>query len=647
VFGTTRQISERFGTVACWQTIRREYGHNAAFSLRTPAGAFVRQGERYGVAMSARVADTGDRSRVFGWLAGLILGVVASAEGLTVPATLADPIEIRSRSRLDVETATLGLRLSVSVRVEDDAGEPVAQVPVRLELVAASGQRMEFVQLTDRAGQARLVEVMDEGDWSLRVSWDGRGAVDPMTELRSLTLRSAAVAFEGPEHLFLTQTQVPADFTWRALVNGQPLESGAWVATSECLAITPSEGGTFGQGMISLSARRLSPLQVEGCNLRLTLANGDGWQGGAILVPLLDLPASTGLGVEVQAEGAVPWLSDSWLVTPWAASSAGPLSMGVIEVWHEDSRLGDYRPGTDTTPLVWTPEVTPQGSLELRLLDDAGALAARVVVPLSIPGDPFGWLPWVPVVAAGVIVLSWLVRSGMWVWLPALTRKSASRTPRVASEQAAVRVEDADGRTSRLIVEDSHTRMSIPAQIWTKQGNSDAFAPLPVGVDPWLHDADMDVRIEAPGYANYEARLSRPDASVVVVVRLTENRRLVLATFTETLGSLGAERVPTDWWGKRSPSEFLVPAMEMVRGLRQPSAPTQVRRRRFNELQAADAGALDPVDALEALFLLVDEVCFGTARPVPEAAVIKAQLLADRVLNRAKGPPVMSSARTE
>ena len=71
------------------------------------------------------------------------------------------------------------------------------------------------------------------------------------------------------------------------------------------------------------------------------------------------------------------------------------------------------------------------------------------------------------------------------------------------------------------------------------------------------------------------------------------------------------------------------------------------RPRRRSGAAALTSFTLDPVDALEALFLLVDEVCFGTARPVPEAAVIKAQLLAGRILNRAKGPPVMSSARTE
>jgi hypothetical protein len=578
-------------------------------------------------------------------LVAVTFSVVAAVLVMHTPTAFADPIEIRSRSRLEVETATQGLQLRVRVRVEDDAGEPVAQVPVRLELTASDGRRMEFVELTDRAGQARLLEVVDEGTWSLRASWNGRGTVDPVTEVRSLQLRSAAVAFDGPDHLFLAQTQLPADVTWLALVDGQPVGQGAWIATSDCLKISPSEGVTSGQGVISLSVRLLRAVGQQECRLRLTMADGDGWQGGAISLLLLELPVSTTLGVDVQADGAVAWLSDSWRVTPSATTSTGPLGMGSIEVWHEDLRVGEFRLGIDAEPLVWSPDVRPYGSLELRLHDDAGALASRAIVPLPMPADPFWWLPWVPGVAAALIVVSWLARRGLLVWVPALSRIPGSRTVKVASEQAAVRIESADGRTSRLMIEDSYTRSAVAAQVWTREPDVGAFESLEDGADPWLRAMLVEVRVEAQGYAAVELRLQRPDVSEVVVVRLTENRRLVLATFTETLGLLGAQKVPADWWGKRSPSEFLVPAMEMVRGLREPSAPMDVRRRRFNELQALDAGTLDPVDALEALFLLVDEVCFGTERPVPEAAVTKARMLGNRVLNRPQRAPLVSSAR--
>lgn len=600
--------SDRFGHLASSKTLRRECSRNTRFTSWTAAVYSV-----------------------------LLLALPSVA--------LADPIEVRSRSQLEVETTSQGRLLRVRARVEDDAGQPLSQVPVRVALIRRSGERLELVALTDRAGRARFNEVLEEDDWTVRVTWDGRGAVDPVTEEQTLTIRQSTVAFDGPQQMFLGQTEQAAELTWRALVDDQPVDLGVWVATSDCMEVLPSEGATTSNGVISLSVRRLPGSVNAGCDMRLTMAAGDWWLGGALSVPLTELPASTTLGVEVEAEGAVSWLADTWLVTPSASTTDGPLGLGVIEVWHEDTWVGDFQPGIDTDPLRWMPDGRPEGSLELRLLDDAGQVVARSLVEIPVPADPFAWMPWVLGASAGVIVLAWLIRSGLPGWLVPRPGGESGRRPQTAQAGVAVRVEPAYGRPSRIVVEDSHTGHRIDATVSVREPDSAEFHVLHTDTDPWRTSPKVEIRVFAEGYAALSVEVSRPSAGEIVVVALTENRRLVLATFTETLGLIGAQRVQSDWWGKRSPSEFLGPAMDVVRGLREPSAVSDVRRRRFNELQSIDPGTLDPVDALEALFLLVDEVCFGTPAPVSETAVGRAEQLAERALSRLQ-PVGRQPART-
>lgn len=200
---------------------------------------------------------------------------------------------------------------------------------------------------------------------------------------------------------------------------------------------------------------------------------------------------------------------------------------------------------------------------------------------------------------------------------------------------------DEGGDLACIRVVDGDTGAVLTAPRWTGDSVQQLTVHDETGVTAVAAgEGPLQLRIDIEGYAPFDGPVERPGPGQTAVIHLRQYRRLVLDELDRVIRFAGLPGDAATWWGRRSPSEFRDPVEEKLRGLRMVEPTPGLPRERLDALtlRLATRG-LAPLEALEALFLHVDDACFGRAGGATEADVRVAAELVDAILRDAGARP--------
>ena len=539
-------------------------------------------------------------------LSRLVAVVVLGFVTFAVPSSsVALPIDIVSRTALELRTHTVGREIVVTGRASDDLGRGLGFRRVRVG-GQSSGGEFSVEAMTDARGSFRVSRIVSAGAWTIsgRFVGDLFTGADEATDTLEVRDRPARVAFAAPAIVPVSEASAP--LAVQVTVGGRPALGASVTFASECGQV--AGGAAVGPDGVARADFRFANGATGLCIIEAHIT-GQRRFGPASAVATLRRVESPTLRVQGEFQRGAPFAEGEWRVWVEAFDRFGSLDGATIELSRDRAVIATalVTPGRGAEFTLPESLIGPESSVVATLVPDAGdlrlATGPLLLVRPPSPSRVFGSWSTALAVILGLVIIAAVARETR-----RLRPRSANARPVVAGVSAEVAEEiEIEGIIIAVLRDTEDSRPIVGTVRVVATG-----ATLVAGSDGLIQLAatpPIEFEASAEGYLPLCGVISRPPRGRRAVVRLKSVRAEVRDVLREVIDRLEGKR--TQWWGRSTVRAVSSEALRRTRLLRSPPERARTHRAELLRLLVAAEQPHGDADALEALTLLVDDVYFG------------------------------------
>ena len=545
-----------------------------------------------------------------------LLGFVICA--LPVPSA-ALPIDIVSRTSLDLSTHTIGREIVVTGRASDDLGRGLGFRRVRVQGTADQGE-FSVEAMTDGRGLFRVNRIVAPGEWSVsgRFVGDLFTGADEAEEIVEVRDRAPRVAFAVPA--IVPVSEPSAELLVQVTVGGRPALGAAVTFASDCGQVIG--GASVGPDGVARATFRFSDGATGLCTIEAQIT-GQRRFGPASAVATLRRFETPTLRLRGEFERGAPFAEGEWKIWVEAFDRYGSLDGARVELSRGEQELAAalVSPGG---ALITLPEsvIGAESSVVATLVPDVGDLRLSteplVLVRPPSPSRVFG--SW----STGFALLFVVV---ILVGVAREIRRSKPRTEKpkvvVAGVSAEVAPDGVEGVIT-AVVRDAEDSRTLAATL-TLVDSGERTTTESDGVVHLEAAPRIAFEASAPGYLPLRGSITPPPKGRRAVIRLKSVRAEVRDVLRDVIERLQGKR--SRWWGRSTVRVVSAKTLAQARTLRSAPERESTHRAELARLLLDAREAHGEAEALEALTLLVDDIYFGGGGEI--AAVELAHELAE------------------
>jgi hypothetical protein len=538
------------------------------------------------------------RSRLVAAFAFTIATLWASAYAGAVP------IDIVSRTSLDLRTHAVGREIVVTGRVSDDLGLGLRFRRVRIEGRSEHGE-FSVEAMTDARGAFRVNRIVSPADWTIsgRFVGDLFTDADEVEDTIAVRDRPPRVAFSVPAIVPVSEPTAP--LAVQVTVGGRPGLGAAVTFESDCGQV--AGGAAVGPDGVARADFRFEHGATGVCAIEARVTGQRRFGPASAFAEMRRIESPT-VRASGEFERGVPFVEGQWTIRVEAFDRFGSLEGARVEVDRDGVVLGAaVLPASGVVAIVLAESVIgAESSIIATLVPDVGDLrlstSGLVLVRPSSPSQVFGSLSTGLALLLGLVILGGLVRE-----IRRSRPRAGSTKPVVAGVGAERGEEEIDG-VIVVVVRDVEDSLPLVATIKLVATGE----VLTSGADGLVHfesAPQIDFEAHASAYVPLKGTITRPPRGRRAVIRLKSVRAEVRDVLRDVIDRVHGER--TRWWGRITVRSASEEALKQARMLRLPPRRESTHRAEFARLLLAASAQRGDAEALEALTLLVDDMYFG------------------------------------